>query len=138
MTMTYDIKAHHQALYDAMEPATNLPIYHTQSSNEQTGEPAEIPFIVYRQETERTIAGTRTDGSAKVLRNTWVLSVFSKNFGEALDELTALFGALTDAEITTSDGYETTNLEPIGVMSLWESNQENYAVHGRISWERSK
>lgn len=135
--MSYDIKAHHQALYDAMDGAATMPIYHTQSSNEQTGEPAPLPFVVYRQETERTIAGTPSDGSDKVIRSTWVISAYSKNFAEALDEITLIFDALTDAELTMTDGYETVALIPIGVMSLWEKDLENYAVHGRILWERS-
>lgn len=135
--MTYDLKDHHQALYDAMDAAATMPIYHTQSSNEQTGEPAEMPFIVYRQETERAIAGTMDGGSNKVLRSTWVISIYSKNFEQALNEMTALIDALTDAPLTPADGYTTTTIEPINVMSLWERDQENYAVHGRILWERS-
>lgn len=135
--MTYDLKAHHQALYDAMEVAATWPIYHTQSSNEQTGEPAPLPFIVYRQETERTVAGTPGDGSSKVLRSTWIISAYAKNLGEALDEVTAIFDALTDADLQPVDGYETVELKPAGVMSLWERDHENYAVHGRIIWTRS-
>lgn len=135
--MSYDIKDHHQALYDAVEAVATMPVYHTQSSNEQTGEPAELPFIVYRQETERPVAGTMDGGSIKVLRSTWVITVYSKNFEEALNEMTAITNALTDAELAPADGYETTTLEPVGVMTLWERDQENYAVHGRFMWERS-
>lgn len=135
--MTYDLKDHHQALFDAMDAVATMPIYHTQSSNTQTGEPAPLPFVVYRQETDRPIAGTRADGSSKVLRSTWIISAYSKDFEEALDEITAIFDALTDAELSVADGYETTTIEPVSVMSLWERDNENYVVHGRIMWERS-
>lgn len=135
--MTYDLKDHHQALFDAMEAAASMPIYHTQSSNTQTGEPAPLPFVVYRQETDRAIAGTPDGGSSKVIRSTWIISAYSKNFEEALDEITAIFDALVDAELSVDDGYETTTIELIGIMSLWEHTNENYAVHGRILWERS-
>lgn len=135
--MTYDLKDHHQALFDAMDAVATMPIYHTQSSNTQTGEPAPLPFVVYRQETDRPIAGTPEAGSSKVLRSTWIISAYSKNFEEALDEITAIFDALTDAELSVADGYETTTIEPVSVMSLWERDNENYVVHGRILWERS-
>lgn len=135
--MTYKLKDHHQALYDAMNAVATMPIYHVQSSNTQTGEQAPLPFVVYRQETERAVAGTPGDGSNKVLRSTWIVSAYSKNFEEALDEITAIFDAITDADLSVADGYETTTIETVGIMSLWERTKENYAVHGRIVWERS-
>lgn len=132
-----ELKAHYQAIYDAIAPAVGHPVLHVFSGDSQTGSSIDLPFMVYRQEVDRLVAGTRSSGDAKVMRSNWVITAYSINLGEALDMVSDAFNALVDTTPTTSDGYSTTTIEPVGVISLWEKDGKNYAVHGRFMWERS-
>lgn len=132
-----NIKDHYQAIFDAVDGAVSVPVLHIFSGDSQTGESVDLPYIVYRQEVERLVAGTRSDGDFKVMRSNWVITAYSQDLGEALDLVSAAFNALVDTKPTTADGYVTTSIEPVGVVSLWEKDGKNYAVHGRIMWERS-
>jgi hypothetical protein len=135
--MNIDLKAHYQAIFDAIDGAVAVPVLHVYSGDSQVGDPTELPFIVYRQEVERLVAGTRAGGDSKVMTSNWVITAYSHELGEALDLVSVAFNALVDTKPTTTDGYTTTAIEPVGVVSLWEKDAKNYAVHGRIMWERS-
>ena len=132
-----DLKAHYQAIFDAVDGAVTVPVLHVFSGDSQTGESTPLPYIVYRQEVERLLAGTPSGGDFKVMRSNWVITAYSTDLGEALDLISAAFGSLVNQVITTTDGYTTTAIIPVGVVPLWEKDGKNYAVHGRVMWERS-
>lgn len=136
-----DIQAHYQALYDAARAAmdasfADVPLLHIDSNDSQTGEPISWPFVVYRQDVERP-TGTTGGGASKILRSAWVFVAYTADFAEGLNIATAIVNGLVDANITTSDGYVTTNLELQGFQPLFEDDSQVYAVHFRFEWERS-
>jgi len=94
------------------------------------------PLVAYRQDVERTL-GTMGEGSLKIVRSNWVITAYDRDLDPALGFVSAIVNALTDAALTTTDGYTTTNLQPLGVQSLYETDSQLYAVHLRMEWERS-
>jgi hypothetical protein len=98
---------------------------------------AEPPLVTYRQDVER-VTGTTGGGSLKVLRSNWPMVAYDQDLADALAYTSVIVSALTDAKLTTTDGYSTTNISPLGVMSLYETDSQLYAVHFRLEWERSK
>jgi hypothetical protein len=137
-----DVQAHWQAFYDALRVGLNaageteVPVVHVTSEDGPLVAAVTPPFVAYRDETFRTV-GTTGGGSLKVVRSNWAVTVRSANMAEATDLATVVLGALVDVDVTTSDGYQTTALEPIGSLSLWEEDAEVYAIHLRFLWERS-
>ena len=138
-----NIKAHWQALYDSMRAAldaaghTDIPVFHTTSIDTQTGEGASPPFVIYRQDVERSY-GTMGGGELEVVRSGWVITAYAVDLEDGLDFIAAIVSAISDNGIgATSDGYTTTAVEIVGVQSLYESDFKVYATHLRILWERS-
>lgn len=140
--MALSLKAHNQALYTAMRAGldtdghTAKPLFHVFSGDSQTGAPAQPPFVVYRQEWERTL-GTTTGGASRVMRSGWIITAYSKSMAESLALASSCANALVDASLTTTDGYTTTNLSILGVQSLFEPDGRVHATHVRFEWERS-
>lgn len=135
-----DLQAHYQALYDAMDPVVDVPIFHVTSADYQTNAPADPPFVVYRQDVERAPAGTRAGGTNKVMRSNFIISAYTITLGEGLDLISNIVNQFEDTwqNIVTSDGYQTTNIEVLNVQSIYEKDGKNYAVHCRVEWERSR
>ena len=136
-----DIQAHYQALYDAARTGldidhSDVPLLHVDSNDAQTGEPMTWPFVIYRQDIERSL-GTVGSGSAKVLRSSWIFTAYAFDLHDALDYLSAVATSIIDADLTTTDGYVTTNIELQGIQSLFEDDAQVYACHARFEWERS-
>lgn len=138
-----DYEAHWQALYNAIVAAltpahSDVGVFHVFTGDDTPllASP-EPPLIIYRMDVERTL-GTTGNGSLNVLRSNWPMVSYAVDLADALKHASVVITALTDAKITTSDGYTTTNISPLGVMSLYETDAELYAVHFRIEWERSK
>jgi hypothetical protein len=141
-----DYEAHWQALYDEMREALDgagfslVPIYHvTSSSTQPGGEPADPPYVMYRQETERP-TGTTGKGNSAVLLTGFIITAREYDFGGALGMISAIVNKLdgADATMVTADGYETTDIKMLGNQSLFEDDLGVYAQHLRISWERSR
>lgn len=139
-----DYEAHWRAIYGEMRTALDaanlqaVDIFHVFTGEDSPlVKSAEPPLVVYRQDVERT-TGTTGAGSLKVLRSNWPCVSYAEDLAEALAAASAIITALTDATFTTTDGYTTTNINPLGVMSLYETDSELYAVHFRLEWERSK
>ena len=140
-----DYEAHWQALYNDMRAAMNaaglsaIPIFHITSSSNQVGEPSPPPYVVYRQETERP-TGTQGGGNSKVLRTGFIITAREDDLADALAIISAIANSLdaADATLTTTDGYETTDISILGVQSLFENDLNVYAVHLRVDWERSR
>lgn len=136
-----DIQAHYQALYDAARTGLSMedpdvPLLHVDSNDSQTGEPIGWPFVIYRQDVERSL-GTVGGGSAKVLKSSWIFTAYAFDLSDALDYLSAIANGIIDADLTTTDGYTTTNIELQGIQSLFEDDAQVYACHARFEWERS-
>lgn len=139
-----DIQAHWQALYNEMRTAldgdghTDVAVYHIDSTNDQTGEPAPPPFIVYRDETLRPL-GTVGNGNSAVLTSGFLITCRAYSLADTLSYISSIATALDDADssLTTTDGYSTTSIEIIGSQSLFEPDSKLYASHLRVSWERS-
>lgn len=139
-----DLEAHWQALYDEMRDALDgsgysaVPIYHVDSTNDQTGEPAEPPLIVYRDETLRPM-GTMGNGNSTLLKSGFLITTRAYTLGDALSYESAIITALdaADSTMTTTDGYYTTNISILGALTLFEPDSKLYARHLRIEWERS-
>lgn len=135
-------KAHWQALYDAMRSALDgndydgVPIFHVTSVDTQTGQGAIAPFVVYRQDVERSL-GTMGGGELVTLNSGWVITSYAFDLSDGLDFLSAIETALADSTITTGDGYTTTAFEVIGVQTLYDDEYKVYGTHMRIRWERS-
>jgi len=135
-------KAHWQALYDAMREALDddgqdhVPIFHVTSVDTQTGKGATAPFIVYRQDVERSM-GTMGGGELTVLDSGWVITSYAFDLGDGLDYLSLIETALADTTITTGDGYTTTAFEVIGVQTLYDDEYKVYGTHMRAMWQRS-
>jgi hypothetical protein len=135
--MNIDLKAHYQALYDALDAAIAVPVFHVTAADTQTGLPVDMPYVVYRQEVERALVGTPGSGQAKVMGSNWVITAYSVDLEEALGLVSDALNSLVDEDLITTDGYHTTAIIPVGVIPVWEKDGKNYAVHGRIRWERS-
>ena len=139
-----DIQAHWQALYDEMRTALDgdgynaVAIYHVDSTNDQTGEPAPPPMVVYRDETLRPL-GTTGGGNSVILRSGYLITCRAYDLADALAYVSSIATALdaADETMTTTDGYSTTNIEILGSQSLYETEFKLYAVHLRVEWERS-
>lgn len=138
-----NMQDHWQAIYDAARAALDaipegdeVALLHVFSGDSQTGESHEAPFVAYRQEVERS-TGTTGAGSLKVLRSNWLFTAYTKDLGDGLLWLSTILNALTDATFTTTDGYTTTNINPLGVQTLYEDDVKLYACHLRLEWERS-
>ena len=136
-----DIQAHYQALYDAARTGLDtvdpdVSLLHVDSNDSQTGEPSSWPFVIYRQDVERSL-GTVGGGSAKILRSSWVFTAYAFDLADGLDYISAIANAIVDADLTTTDGYVTTNIELQGIQSLFEDDSRVYACHARFEWERS-
>ena len=137
-----DYKAHWQALYDAMRAALDdndhkqVGLYHVFTGDDTPlTASAEPPFVAYRQDVERS-TGT-FGGSLKILRSNWVITSRAAALEDALAYISAIVTDLTDAALTTTDGYTTTSLRGLGVQSLYETDAQLYAIHLRLEWERS-
>lgn len=138
--MMPDLYEHYETLYAALKSGTDVQIIPITAYQDNTGEAAyALPFIVYRQEVERSPYGTPASGSAKVLRSNWLISSYAVNLDEAITNVTDALSNLIDNEknITTNDGYTTTNLELVGFMPRFEKEASNFIVDARIQWERS-
>jgi len=135
-----DLFEHYETLYIALDTASTVQVVPVTSYQDDTGEHAyALPFIVYRQEVERSPYGTPGSGSTKILRSNWLISSYADNLDAAIQNLTDALGGLIDNEknITTDDGYQTTNLELVGFMPRFEQEASNFIVDARIQWERS-
>lgn len=138
-----DVQAHWQAIYDEARAALDgagynaVPIYHVTSTNDQTGEPAAPPHVVYRDETMGAL-GTTGDDLA-VVQSNFLFTVRAYTLGEVLDYLSALVGGFEAAgiDMTTTDGYATTAITIVGHTSLYEPDSKLYAGHFRVNWQRS-
>ena len=134
-----DLYAHYEALYAELDAALVIPVVPVTSYEDQTGQASiELPYLVYRQEVERSPYGTRAGGSAKVLRSNWLLSSYATDLDEAIANANTAVNAVIDGTFTTTDGYTTTACELTGFMPLFEREGPNYVVHARILWERSR
>jgi len=83
-----DYEAHWQALYNEMRTAmdvdhSSIAIYHTTSTDDQTGEPAAPPYVVYTDETNRHV-GTMGGGNSKVLKSGFRITARHSELSEAL------------------------------------------------------
>lgn len=140
--MPFDLQTHYQSIYNAMRTAldgdgfTAVPIVHVFSGDSTLITSHEPPLIVYRQDVERN-TGTVGSGSLKILRSNWVITSYAVDLADSLDAISTIVDDLTDAALTTDDGYTTTSLRPLGVQSLYESDGLVYATHLRMEWERS-
>jgi len=138
----FDLQTHYQALYAAMRTALDsqgyaaVPLIHVFTGDSVLVESHEPPMVVYRQDVERS-TGTVGGGSLKILRSNWVITGYAEDLEDSLDMISTVMHDLTDAAISTSDGYETTNLSPLGIQSLYETDGLVYATHLRMEWERS-
>lgn len=144
ITPGLDRKAHWQAIYDAIVAAQaaaglgGIPVVHVFSGDDAPNvSSVDPPFIEYRQDVERNL-GTYGDGTAKVLRSNWVIVSRAEDLEDCLAYSSAIVSYLVDADITTTDGYTTTNLEILGTMTLYERDAGLYADHIRFAWERSR
>ena len=142
--MALDYQTHWQAMYNAITAAlttggfTDVNVYHVFTGDDAPlVKPAEPPLIIYRQDVERQ-TGTMGGKSLKVMRSNWPMVAYAQDLEDGLDYASCIIDALTDAALTTTDGYTTTSLLPLGVMALYESDSQLYAVHFRMEWERSK
>lgn len=137
-----DIKEHWQTMYDELRAAldgaghTAVPIFHTTSIDTQTGEGASAPFVIYRQDVERSY-GTMGGGELKVARSGWVITSYAQGLEDGLDYISSILDAITVDMADTADGYATTSVEVIGVQTLHEVDFNVYATHARVLWERS-
>ena len=137
-----NIKAHWQAIYNECREAldlaghTDVPVFHASSIDTQTGEGQDAPFVIYRQDVERSL-GTIGGGELKVARSGWVITSYAEDLEDGLAYISAIVSAIADDIETTADGYTTTSVEVIGVQSLFEDDFKVYATHLRILWERS-
>ena len=137
-----DITAHWQAIYNGQRAAldaaghTDVPIFHTSSIDTQTGEGAPPPYVIYRQDVERSY-GTMGGGELEVLRSGWVITSYAVDLEDGLAYVSAIGTALAATIEDTADGYTTTSVEVIGVQSLYEEDFKVYATHMRVLWERS-
>lgn len=135
-------KAHWQALYDAMRSALDaeghegVPIFHVTSVDTQTGQGAVAPFIVYRQDVERSL-GTMGGGELVTLSSGWVITSYAFDLEDGLDYISVIESALADSTITTADGYTTASFEVIGVQTLYDDEYKVYGTHMRMTWQRS-
>lgn len=139
-----DYESHWRAIYGEMRTAldaaglTAVDIFHVFTGDDSPlTKSAEPPLVVYRQDVERN-TGVTGSGSLKVLRSNWPMTSYAEDLADALQAASVIISALTDGSFTTSDGYTTTNVSPLGVMSLYEPDANLYAVHFRLEWERSK
>lgn len=132
-----DQYAQYEAIYAVLDAALPIVVAPVTSFEDQTGEPIDLPYAVYRTESERGLYGTPDSGSSKILRSTWVISVYAHDLDDALAWANDAVVALVDGDISVSDGYETTAITLIGFMPLFEKEGPNYAVHARVMWERS-
>jgi len=135
-------KAHWQALYDEMRQALDdsghdgVPIFHVTSVDTQTGEGAKAPYIVYRQDVERSM-GTMGGGELTVLNSGWVITSYAFDLADGLDYLSEIETSLANSGMVTGDGYTTSGVEIIGVQTLYDDEYKVYGTHMRIRWERS-
>lgn len=140
--MTYDMQTHWQALYNATRTGLDTdgfsayPLVHVFTGDTTLITSYSPPVIQYRQEVERRF-GTTGSGAIKVMRSNWIFTAYTEDLEDGLDATTSIINALTDAALTTTDGYTTTALFPIGVQSLYETDAKVYATHLRMEWERS-
>lgn len=139
-----DYEAHWQTLYNEMRTAldvdyADVAIYHTTSTDDQTGQPADPPYVVYTDETNRSL-GTTGGGNSKVLKSGFRITSRHESLSEALGMISAIVTRLdlADSTVTTADGYVTTDMQIIGQQTLFETDSLLYAVHLRIDWERSR
>jgi len=138
-----DYQAHWQSLYNAMRAAldaadyNDVGLYHIFTGDDTPlMSSAAPPLVAYRQDVERTL-GTWGEGSLKLLRSNWVITSNAEDLTPALGYASTIATALTDAALTTTDGYTTTSLEPLGIITLYEPDSRLYAIHLRMEWERS-
>lgn len=140
--MPFDLQTHWQSLYNAMRAAldtdgfTATPLVHVFTGDTTLIESHEPPMVVYRQDVERK-TGTTGSGSLKILRSNWVITAYAVDLEDSLDMISTIVDDLTDAALTTTDGYTTTNLSPLGIQTLYEKDGKVYATHLRMEWERS-
>lgn len=142
-----DLQAHWQALYDEMRDAlddatptlSSVPIYHVNSTDDQLGQPAAPPFVTYRDETLRPI-GTQGKGNSALLTSGFVIVSRAFELADALTYTSVIATGLdsADSSMVTSDGYATTDISILGAQSLYEPDSKLYAVHLRVSWQRSR
>lgn len=132
-----DVYEHYKALYTAAKaanPSTPLvPIY---SGNDLNGVSYFPPYITYREESDN-VSGTMGGGANRVARSSWLFIFYDEDLQNALDMSANLITTLTDAAITTADGYETTASEMITSFTLYDQDLESHAHYVRWLWERS-
>lgn len=138
-----DPKAHWQAFYNTIRESLDdagfgaVQVVHVTSKDQgPLSEVAVPPFVAYANETSRT-TGTMGGGSLKVLRDGWRVEVRAADLDVVLDIAKPIINGLVDADISTEDGYETTALDLIGNLTVYEGDSELYAAHVRFMWERS-
>lgn len=141
--MNYD--AHWQALYDNMRAGLDgagfnaVPILAINSQDQQVAEElADPPYVLYTQETHRAV-GTPAGKHNKVVKTGWRITVRSQDLQDMLDISSALSDKFELEDIaTTTDGYVTIGIDPLGYQTLWETDSKLNAAHMRYDWERSK
>lgn len=136
-------KDHWQAIYDTMRAAldadgfTDVPVAHTTSIDTTTGYGMDAPFVVYRQDVERSY-GTVGGGALADLNSGWVITSYAEDLEDGLDYISAITTAIVADNIAdTDDGYRTTGVEVIGVQTLYEPDFRVYATHLRVQWSRT-
>lgn len=137
-------KAHWQAIYDNLRASldgagyTDVEVVHTTSIDTQTGAGLEAPFVVYRQDVERS-HGTVGKGELNILNSGWVITSYSEDLEDGLAYLGEIIdGITTGAGVAdTADGYRTSGMEVIGIQTLYENDFKVYASHLRVLWERT-
>jgi hypothetical protein len=139
-----DFDAHYEALYGAMRAALDadlidMPIMPVTSTYTDGNDAADPPFIIYRQDVEQAI-GTISGGNLRVMRSGWVITARSHDLTDSLVAISSIASALMEAgaELVTDDGYTTSDISINGVLSLYEDEFRVFAVHLRLTWERSR
>ena len=137
-------KEHWQALYDALRAAldgaghTDVPVMHVDSSETQTGDSQEPPYVIYTDETLNP-TGTTGGGPLDVIKDGWRITARARDLEDALAYRKAVMDRLAAFNIAdTADGYVTIGIDFIGLQTLYEQDAKLNACHLRVQWERSK
>ena len=137
-------KDHWQEMYDALVAGLtaagygSVPVLHVDSSESQTGDSVEPPYVIYTDESINP-TGTTGGGPLKVIKDGWRITARARDLEDALNYRQAIIEKLELEDISdTADGYQTTAVEFIGKQTLYEQDSKLNACHLRIMWERSK
>lgn len=137
-------KAHWQAIYNNLRASLDgagfnaVEVVHTTSIDTQTGGGLDAPFVVYRQDVERS-HGTVGGGELDVLNSGWVITSYADDLEDGLAYIGAIATGITTGTgvADTTDGYRTSGMEVIGIQTLYENDFKVYASHLRVLWERT-